>query len=106
MLRVCIISDYDSLFIYKSVKGDAFAVHNKREAGEFLRKRLGGYNVIYITDTLYDVIRRDSMKYNEEFMPKVRPIPSARGKDKTWVDKVLEEIKNECFDDELEIKTA
>ena len=107
MLRICIISDYDSLFTFKNLGADAFAVHNKREVCEFLHRMLSGrYNVIYLTDNFFDVIYNDSMKYNAELMPKVKPIPAVRENNIDKINDILNSIIDECFGEETMAKSA
>ena len=80
MYKIGVIGDKDSILAFKAIGIDTFTAIDKKDA-EKLVKNLAGedYGVIFITESLAQLIQETIDKYRESMTPAIILIPSNKG---------------------------
>ena len=80
MYKIGVIGDKDSILAFKAIGIDTFTAIDKKDA-EKLVKNLAGedYGVIFITESLAQLIQETIDKYRESMTPAIILSPSNKG---------------------------
>lgn len=80
MHKVAVIGDYDSIYGFEALGLDTFPVTETKEAGQLLRRLKGSeYSIIYITESLAELVMNEIEKNREETTPAIILIPGVMG---------------------------
>lgn len=80
MYKIAVLGDYDSIYGFASLGLDTFPVDEPAEAAKTLRNLSDGqYAVIYITESLANVLEKEVDKYQTALLPAIIPIPGVYG---------------------------
>lgn len=83
MYKIAVMGDYDSIYGFASLGLTTFPVEMDTPAEEAARILKGvvdgGYGVIYVTEALAAVIRKDIAAYAGNLTPAIIEIPGVRG---------------------------
>lgn len=83
MYKIAVMGDYDSIYGFASLGLTTFPVEpgsDGEEAGKLLHNLANsGYGVIYITEQLAEVLKKDIEKYSGSLMPAIIQIPGVKG---------------------------
>lgn len=79
-MNIAVLGDRDSIYCYAALGMDIFPVTDAEEGRQTL-ERLAGmrYAVIYITEQLADQLETELVRYRDEAIPAVIPIPGVTG---------------------------
>ncbi|MCR5703575.1 MAG: V-type ATP synthase subunit F [Eubacterium sp.] len=76
MHKAVVIGDYDSIYGFGALGLDIFPVDEKTEAIHQIRRLVkGDYAIIYITESLAELIKEEIEKYKELITPAIILIP-------------------------------
>ena len=76
---IAALGDADTVFAFKAVGADAYAVTNETEAREKLRLLARNYDIIFITEQVAEQVPDLIARYKTRAFPAVIPIPSSKG---------------------------
>ena len=76
---IAALGDTDTVFAFKAVGVDAYAVMNETEAREKLRLLARNYDIIFITEQLAEALPDLIARYKTRAFPAVIPVPSSKG---------------------------
>ena len=76
---IAALGDADTVFAFKAVGADAYAVTNETEAREKLRLLARNYDIIFITEQFAERVPDLIARYKTRAFPAVIPIPSSQG---------------------------
>ena len=76
---IAALGDADTVFAFKSVGADAYAVDGAEAAREKLRILARNYDIIFITEQLAEKIPDLIARYKTRAFPAVIPVPSSGG---------------------------
>ena len=79
-MNIAVLGDRDSIYCYAALGMDTFPVSDPEE-GKAILERLAGmrYAVIYITEQLAEQLETELLRYRDEAIPAVIPIPGVTG---------------------------
>ncbi len=74
------MGDRDSIYGFASVGLDIYPVEDPAAAARQLRTLVeNGYAIVYMTEALYSSMEKELVKWNEQPLPAVIPIPGVAG---------------------------
>ncbi|MBP5404867.1 MAG: V-type ATP synthase subunit F [Clostridia bacterium] len=76
---IAALGDQDTVFAFKAVGVDAYAVANEAEGREKLRLLARNYDIIFITEQLAEALPDLLARYKTRAFPAVIPVPSSKG---------------------------
>ena len=76
---IAALGDADTVFAFKAVGADAYAVENETAAREKLRLLARNYDIIFITEQLAEALPDLIKRYKTRAFPAVIPVPSSSG---------------------------
>jgi V/A-type H+-transporting ATPase subunit F len=80
MYNIAVIGDYGSIYGFSSVGFDTFPVRNTQQARKELKVLANSnYGIIFITESLMELLQADCEPYNEQAVPCIIPIPAFAG---------------------------
>lgn len=82
MHKIAVMGDYDSIYGFAAIGLTIFPTDKKdpEEAAKLLRTLAeGDYGIIYITEKLSAVIKREIDRYREQMLPAIIVIPGVSG---------------------------
>jgi len=79
-MNIAVLGDRDSIYCYAALGMDTFPVSDPEE-GKHVLEQLAGrrYAVIYITEQLAEQLEAELLRYRDEAIPAVIPIPGVTG---------------------------
>ncbi len=102
MYRVAVMGDYGSIYGFRAVGLDTFAVSEAEEAKKTLQKLVtSGYAVIYITEYMAEQIAPVIDKYKDQMLPCIVRIPGAFGNTGKGVENVKKFVETAVGSDIL-----
>ena len=102
MYRVAVMGDYGSIYGFRAVGLDTFAVSEAEEAKKTLQKLVSsGYAVIYITEEMAQKIAPVIDKYKDQMLPCIVQIPGAFGNTGNGVENVKKFVETAVGSDIL-----
>ena len=80
MYKIAVIGEYDSIYGFAALGLDTFPVSDPEEAKTKLQELAeGSYAVIYITEALAALLKKEIEKYREMLLPAIIQIPGVSG---------------------------
>ena len=80
MYKIAVIGEYDSIYGFAALGLDTFPVSDPEEAKTKLQElAVGSYAVIYITEALAALLKKEIEKYREMLLPAIIQIPGVSG---------------------------
>lgn len=80
MYRIAVIGDRDSIYGFAALGLDIYPVEYGQDASEQLKTLCTGeYAVIYITEALLKEYDKELLRYHEQQIPAIIPIPGITG---------------------------
>ncbi len=104
MYKIAVIGDYDSIYGFAALGLDTFPVveTDLEQAQKQLAQLAGGqYAVIYITESLADVLKHEIEKYRDELLPAIIQIPGVFGNTGAGVEGVKKSVEQAVGSDIL-----
>ncbi|HAE45766.1 MAG TPA: V-type ATP synthase subunit F [Lachnospiraceae bacterium] len=80
MSKIAVMGDYDSVYGFGALGLDTFRVTDAVEGAELLKKLAEGeYGVIYMTEQLGEMLKKERAKYDDRISPAIILIPGVSG---------------------------
>ena len=80
MSKIAVMGDYDSVYGFGAWGLDTFRVTDAVEGAELLKKLAEGeYGVIYMTEQLGEMLKKERAKYDDRISPAIILIPGVSG---------------------------
>ena len=93
MRDICIIGDYDSVCGYGVLGVKGYAVLNKEEAADILKKTAETAKIILITEPLAEALQSEIGLIKDKTLPAVIPVPSLTGSSGFAKSRISEAVK-------------
>ena len=78
--KIAVIGDYDSIYGFAALGLSTFPVEGEDDAARILRNLTSsGYGIIYITEELAAILKKQIDKYKESMTPAIIQIPGVKG---------------------------
>lgn len=79
-MNIAVLGDKDSIFCFAALGMDIFPVTDPEEGRRILEKLAGmRYAVIYITEQLAEQLEAELIRYRDQAIPAIIPIPGVTG---------------------------
>ncbi|MCR4726904.1 MAG: V-type ATP synthase subunit F [Clostridia bacterium] len=101
---IAALGDADTVFAFKSVGADAYAVDGVDAAREKLRILARNYDIIFITEQLAEKIPDLIARYKTRAFPAVIPVPSSSGSTGYGKRSIREDVEKAIGTDILRIE--
>ena len=104
MYKIAVMGDYDSIYGFATLGLSTFPIENndETEATRVLRNLAQGeFGIIYITEELASVVRKEIDKYKEQMTPAIILIPGIKGNTGEGVEKVKKTVEQAVGSDIL-----
>ena len=101
---IAALGDADTVFAFKSVGADAYAVDSVEAAREKLRILARNYDIIVITEQLAEKIPDLIARYKTRAFPAVIPVPSSSGSTGYGKRSIKEDVEKAIGTDILRIE--
>lgn len=93
MYKIAVMGDRDSIYGFASVGLEPHAVNDTNEAREKLKSLVdGNYGIIYITEKLASVLKKEIEFYQDRERPAIILIPGISGNTGTGIDSVRNSV--------------
>lgn len=93
MYKIAVMGDRDSIYGFASVGLEPHAVDDTNEAREKLKSLVdGNYGIIYITEKLASVLKKEIEFYQDRERPAIILIPGISGNTGTGIDSVRNSV--------------
>lgn len=93
MYKIAVMGDRDSIYGFASVGLEPHAVNDTNEAREKLKSLVdGNYGIIYITEKLSSVLKKEIEFYQDRERPAIILIPGISGNTGTGIDSVRNSV--------------
>ncbi len=83
--NIAVLGDAESIKGFSAIGLDIFPCDDYDEASRILRNLADSdeYNIVYITEELFNNTEKERLKYEERITPAIVPIPGVKGNNNT-----------------------